>query len=114
MLLANVAPVWRDPQMPPHVLHEEAHVPELGVTHAALETWELVLRLGDVDVLKHFVLLLEQNVVYWTSDLAIMDQGVGLHVFPSLEFHVTLWAVDPRWASSALFHMSLDRGPILL
>ena len=60
------------------MLHEHAHVLEVPLAHAALQLGELVAGLGLVDVLEHLALLLEQDVVEWTRNLAQVNQGMGL------------------------------------
>ena len=105
VLLANIAAVRRYPQMPPHVLHEQAHVLEVLVTHAALQFGELIFRFRNIYVLEHFTFLLEQNVMNGAGDLAIVDQGVSLHVLSAFELHVTFGAVDSWRTGATLLHV---------
>ena len=72
-LAADSTPVGRYSQMPPHVLHEHAHVLEVLFAHAALELGELVAGLSLVYVLEHFAFLLEKDVVERTRNLAQVD-----------------------------------------
>ena len=114
VLLANVASVGGYPQMPPHMFHKQAHVTELIFAHATLELGVLFVRLGDIDVLEHFALLLEQDVVNGTHHLAVVNQSMGLHVLASLEFHFAFWALDARRTMTAFFQMVPHGGAIFL
>ena len=60
--------------MSSQVLHEEAHVPEVQGTDAALQPGVPVSRDTCVDVLIHLTLLLEQDLVSWTDHLKIIKQ----------------------------------------
>ena len=84
---------------------------EVSLTHAALQTGELVhVRSCLVHVLEHLGLLPEQNVVNGAGDLAVVNEGVGLHVLLPLELHVAsgLVAGNAGWTQAALFHVGLD------
>ena len=110
---ANFATVRRNPEVLTQMLHEQTHVPEGLDAHAALELGNLVSGRRDVDVVVHFVLVLEQDVVDRTGHLAKVNQRMGLHILFPLEFHVALVAGHFFGAFSALFHVSFDRRTFL-
>ncbi len=114
MFVTLLAPVWSDSEMPPHMFHKDAHVSEGVVAHAALELGILVTGIGNVDMLKHLALLLEQDVVDGADDLTVVDQSMSLHILPSFELHIAFWTGYPRGTFAALFHMNLDRGTVFL
>ena len=65
--------------MPSQVLHEEAHVPEVQGTDAALQPGVPVSRDTCVDVLIHLTLLLEQDLVSWTDHLKMIKFVHGIY-----------------------------------
>ena len=94
--------------MPAQVFHEQTHVFEFSLTHAALKQWKSVTCLCLVHMLEHFRFLFEKDVVYGASYLTIVYQGMCLHVFPPFKFHITVVAGHFSWPGATFLDVAFD------
>ena len=68
--------------------------------HAALQSDLVRLVLASfccghyAKVVADFILVFEQDIVFWTSDLSKVDHSVSLHVLIPLELHLAVGARD--------------------